>query len=369
MQLAILVYLFVLTIAVSCAYCFSHKNYSRISLCNIYIIFPVIIISLLAGFRYKVGTDWENYYEYYQRILNYGMSMDAIKDSTIEPLYLILNCIIAFFKFPYQLFFGVVMFIHLFFLYKSFKDYTWLLPLGLFFYFSSIFTTSLNIQRQTLAFCIFLYATIFYRNGDGLKYLLTVILASCFHYSSLILLPIYFLRFKCFSFLENRWLGLFLYIFSFFLFSYVLEFIYILLTNFVTNVKYLNNMSALGNLEMGVNSGIGIFIFHFFDIVIIWNSKMLSKSFKDINFCFLYRAFFIGVILSNIFGNDIFLSRVPFALESLRFIMLAFLVYKMLQHRTILNYLLALFIIILNFSTFIMAILHGHSGCSPYYFA
>jgi hypothetical protein len=366
--LTFVVYFVVLLIVVPCGYIVSRNN-EILSLRSLFVLFPIVAISIIAGFRYQVGTDWESYCYAYEQALISRLSFEAIMTSTMEPLYIILNVVVAFLQIPYQFFFAVVMLIHLLFLYKSFKDYVWLLPLGLFFYFVSVFTTSLNIQRQTLSFCIFLFAINYYRNGNFMKYIVTVLIASCFHYSSLILFPVFFLRCKCFSFLNNRFIGISLYLISFLLFEYVLNLINITLTGFVTNAKYLSNMSFLGNTDMEVNSGLGILIFHLIDLLIIMYSVKLSKYFECVNFKYIYRAFIIGVILANIFGNDLFLSRVPFALENLRFLMLAFLTYYMLKRKTTLSYLCALSLITINLCTFIMAILNGHSGCSPYQFA
>lgn len=363
-----IVYFFILFIAVGCGYVVS-CNHMKLCLYNRFVFFPIVVISMLAGFRYFVGTDWENYYYIYDLALQNNLSIEDVTVSTMEPLYLILNLILSFLKAPYQFFFAIVMGIHLCFLYKSFKDYTWLLPFGLFFYIVSVFTTSLNIQRQTMAFCIFLMATHYYRNGNLFKYVFTIFIAICFHFSSIVLLPIYFLRSKYFSFLDKRLVGIVLYVVSFFLFSYCLNLINAVLENYVTNAKYLGNMASLGNLDMEVNSGMGILIFHMLDLLIIVYSGKLSVYFKQIKFNLLYRVFLTGVILSNIFGNDVFLSRIPFALENVRFLMLAFLVYYLFARKRMFSYVLAVMLLGINLCTFIMSILNGHSGCSPYTFA
>lgn len=368
MILAFLVYFFILFIAVTFGYIASHKHI-KLQLYNKYILLPIIIISLIVGFRYLVGTDWESYHFLYNQALADFLSVGNIFTSTMEPLYIVLNLVLAFFQVPYQMFFAVVMMIHLCLLYKSFKDYVWLLPLGLFFYFTSVFTTSLNIQRQTMSFCVFLFATNYYRNGNAVKYVLSIFIAISMHYSSIILLSIYLLRSKVFSFLDNRCIDILLYAISFFLFEHILNIINSILTTYVTNAKYLSNMALLGNADMEVNSGLGILIFHFLDLLIILYSRKMSIYFEQIHFKYLYRAFLLGVIFANVFGNDVFLSRVPFALENLRFLMLAFLVYYLFAHKRILSYILALMLLGINLCTFIMSILNGNSGCSPYSFA
>lgn len=367
MLLAFLVYSFILIFVVFWGVVLKRKK-ALVTITNIHVWIPVIIISIIAGLRYDVGTDWENYRRFYEHIATYGGSWNGMQESLMEPFYYLLNCFIAFWNMPYQFLFLTVMAAHLIFLYISFNKFIWLLPLGLFFYFTLIFAMSLNIHRQTLAFCIFLYAIKYYLKGNFIKYAACVCVASCFHYSSLILFFVYVLRYKYFSFMDKRWVCLLLYFCSFYLFEYAFSIIVSFLELYVTNMKYLNNISSLGNADMDVSSGLGIFLYHILDICIIWNSKRLSHVFNEVHLNLIFRLFLVGVVFSNMFGNDVFLSRVPLALESLRFLMLSFLVYDLVRSKTVFNYMCGILICLICTSMFFMGILNGNSGCSPFQF-
>ncbi len=370
MLLAYSVYFFILIFVVGFAWLTIHSIQKyKFSLWKWNVMIPVLTISLLMGFRYDVGADWKAYLSYYVDILNCGISWQEIVDSTLEPLYWILNACIAFFNFPYQIFFAIIMFIHLILLYKSFDRSVFLLPLGLFFYFTTVFFTSLNIQRQTLAFCIFLYALRYVLNREFIKYAGCILIASLFHYSSIVLFPVYFLSLRWMKFWDSKYLMLILYVLSFLLFEYFLNIIITVLPLYITNTKYLQNMALLGNWNMDVDSGLGILATRCIDVLLILFSTILGRVYKNAHFNILFRIYFVGVCMANIFDVDVFLSRIPFAMVNLRFVVLAYFLYYLFHvKRSLLNYSLGGGVILLYMAMFIMKIYNGAAGCSPFQF-
>ena len=368
MLLAYLVYSFVLFLLVFFGYWVSKKKAAKIN--KIGVVVSVILVSLVAGFRYNVGTDWEAYRTYYENILRYGMSWMEITTSSMEPLYLLLNKFIAFCGASYQFFFTIIMLLHLVLLYKSFDQYLFLLPWGLFFYVTMFFCMSLNIQRQTLSICVFMYSLRFILCRNFYKYCICIIVAGLIHYSSFILFPVYFLSMGVFRFLDKRVVQLGLYLCSFFVFKYVLVFIELFVSNFIVNAKYLYNISALGSVNMEISSGLGVLVTILIDIILILYSKRLSIVYSDYKFNVIFRVYFVGAVMSNIFGLDMFLSRLFLAMECLRFLILAFFVYYLMRiKRTELTYVCGCSIILLYLLMYFVGIYNGHSGCAPYQFA
>lgn len=364
MGTAYFVYLFALILVVSLSYNTKLRGESY-TVFRWDVLVPVILISFLMGMRYEVGIDWENYKEYYEEVKRGS----DLTNSGIEPAYFFLNQCIAWLQLPYQFFFFVIMLLHLLLLYKSFDQYLFLLSLGIYFYFTTIFFTSLNIQRQTLSFCVFLFSLRYFTDRKWIPYFLCIACATLIHYSSVILFPLYFVGSKYFIVLDKKWLQLILYVFSFFTGVYILNFILNELALYITGAKYLNTIKALGSKEMEVNTGIGLITTTLVDVCLILYASKLSKVYYRFHFHLLFRIFFIGILLSNALGLDVFLSRVPFALVALRFLMLAFWVYYLLNIKnTLIAYCLGIFILLLYFGMFVLAIFHGHTGCSPFQF-
>ena len=134
---------------------------------------------------------------------------------------------------------------------------------------------------------------------------------------------------------------------------------------FTSYGKYVNN---LGNLDetMLVSSGLGIIARHIINIILILKSTEFVRNNDMIKW---YRCFVVGIILSNIFGISIFLSRIPFALDSLRIVLLAYLVKTLWsKKRTSEEYILPFFIIGWALMSFFFSIYNSDSGISPYKF-
>lgn len=150
-----------------------------------------LVLILVAGLRYRVGTD---YPAYYKGFLSYAEDFwNSLKDLD-EPGYRLLCYILAFFtKEPaVSIFFAslVTLGISLTVIYKHTDK---ILLAILFFVFLGCWHNSFNAVRQsmaaTVAFCGFQFA----RDKKFVKYLLIILIAFLFHRSAIIMLPLYFL--------------------------------------------------------------------------------------------------------------------------------------------------------------------------------
>ena len=113
--------------------------------------------------------------------------------------------------------------------------------------------------------------------------------------------------------------------------------------------KQLSTLQMVGSWNMDVSSGLGVLVYMLIDFIIILYYSEIKKYYSEVkDLIIFYRLFIIGVILSNLFHLDVFLSRIPLALESLRFVMLSFLLFYLLRKQTCIhNYILGLGIIII----------------------
>lgn len=143
---------------------------------------------LVCGLRYNVGTDFENYQIWFFQYLNapisfedkdfgFGIMIKIIQLFTVNPQILfIISAII------------INILIMLFIKENTdFYDLGYFLFIALYFYYSSF-----NIMRQWIAISIFLYSLKFIYNKKIIKYLICVALASVFHKTALLTIPIYF---------------------------------------------------------------------------------------------------------------------------------------------------------------------------------
>lgn len=156
------------------------------------IIFGVIGLTipiLVCGLRYYVGTDFENYQIWFFQYLNAPISFSD-KDFGFG---IMIKTIQLFTQSPQILFIVSAVIINVFIMLfikenTDFYDLGYFLFIALYFYYSSF-----NIMRQWIAMSIFLYALKFAYDRKIIKYLLCIAIASIFHKTALLTIPIYFI--------------------------------------------------------------------------------------------------------------------------------------------------------------------------------
>lgn len=145
------------------------------------IVFSMMPLLLISAFRYGVGTDYYYMYTPYMEALRMGIE---IRD--IEPVFKWLNLCIIGLDGSTQWIFVISAFLFLYFTYSQiFEDspYPYLsifLLLGMTYYF-----ISLNAIRQMIGAGILLYSIRFIEQRDLKTFLISVIIATGFHYSCL----------------------------------------------------------------------------------------------------------------------------------------------------------------------------------------
>lgn len=182
-------YLIMLAVSVFFATCARRLQYEteyRKVYC-VYGILSVLPFVIVSAVRYRVGTDWYIYDEYFHAI-NEGTN--AFR----EPLFNLLNRIIYLFTHDSQLLFVAVAVITLSFTFLAIYQQSKYIPFSIILYFlSTIYFNSLNQMRQAIAMSIFLYASKYIWTKNWKKYMLWVLVAVGFHISALIYVPVYFL--------------------------------------------------------------------------------------------------------------------------------------------------------------------------------
>lgn len=160
--------------------------------------FLILIISqfiVLHGFRhFSVGIDSVRYYQRFVQAANVDNFTDVFSLHRFEPLYTLLEGIVGIFTDNYTVFFlatSLLIFIPIgIFIYKNSNDYF----LSVFFFIVlGYFDFSMNVVRQAIAMSVSLFAYKYAKENNLFKFLLIVLIGSLFHYSAVVVLPIYFL--------------------------------------------------------------------------------------------------------------------------------------------------------------------------------
>jgi len=190
----VFIYIFLYTILLGFAV-FIDRTDTKPEIKRIFLFLLVIVFTLFRGLRWKTGTDWDQFYEVFiysswDNIFSYNRYGDKI----MEYGYMFLNVLVKSAGFDYTGFLLLTNFFILFsYAFVALKVST--KPILVFAVM--LFTTAFFPVRQILASGVIVLCFPYVINGNFLKFLLVVFIASTIHTSSLIVAPIYFfLRFK-----------------------------------------------------------------------------------------------------------------------------------------------------------------------------
>lgn len=188
-----------MTVFISSAYLFHFgmKQRKEGKRYGLFLIFAILIPTILAAVRDKVGTDYGTYKYIYKGIAKApGFSWFESKEGTDANLVLVflIGKFASLFN-SHQVFFGTFAFLILFFMFLGIKDRD--LDVSnfviAFIFLSTTFTNSFNMVKQTLALAIVFWGVKFAEKRKPIEFLLTVILASMAHQTAFVAIPIYFM--------------------------------------------------------------------------------------------------------------------------------------------------------------------------------
>jgi len=312
---------------------------------NIRLAFILLFIVWVAGIREaQPGTDYSNYLRFYNYILDHGKIGDFFKENELGWEYL--NLSFAWLGVPSGVFFGLVSGIAWFFFIKGSYRFQFLLPLMIFFVMSSgFFFWTLNGLRQSIAIMIFFYSIKFLLEKDPWRYTLWISIASLFHISVIIMLPLYLIKDVKFN---KKVFGI-LYIVSIILSGngWFLSIMSDLIMFFGSKIGILSSyMRYLGTdtyaiSEERVRSGLGVLVSILATFYILYKSDYVLN--KQPKLRIYYIVFFIGIIMSNIFFSVEIIGRIALYFKiTFAIVMASTIYYSTHKYERVINTLLIL---------------------------
>ena len=322
------------------------------------IIFSLLLFSIISGIRWNVGSDYLSYLNEYLSIAN-----NPDFSHNVEYGFKLLTFIFSSLNIHFSFYFGLLALVQLFFVYYSFKNDRYILVfLGLLLIFGGQYHLWMNGIRQSIAACIFVFSIQFIVKRSFYRYLLTILLATSFHKSALLLIIFYFVPNKLYF--KQRIFTISLLAFSIFagLYSSVWIQKIISFDSLISLLGYDNYSIRLDYFinEMRVEIGFGPrrIISNLIIILQILNFSNVYNSTKDNRFLIFYNLSILGAIYFNIFANAgyIFL-RPSYYFLIFTPIVSAYILNYFYSIRDKKNYLLFLFLFILSTSSLVISII------------
>ncbi len=247
-----------------------------------------IALFLIAALRRYVGYDYNSYGTIYINAMS--SSIDDIAVARTEKGFMSILKILCDYFIEYQTLFIVTSFVfalgvgYVMFRYCK-KPY-----LGLFFFMTfGLYFNSLNFLRQIIAAFIVMYALKYVHKNQFFRFMIIVLLAACFHFSALLMIPFYFiLRIKM-----NYWsLGAFAaFAVLFMIFSWNI-------LDFITNYIY-RSYDPYSSVEMagGLTPLYAVYYGVCFIPAFILRDRLIKKnSFNNILLNCMFFTFFFELI-------------------------------------------------------------------------
>ena len=167
------------------------KLQSKIMIFDWRILIPILIYTILLGYRYNYSWDWYQYYNTF----NY-MKMDILFRDDVEIGYAYINKILAGLDFDFYSIFLVEAFVYVFALCYLLRDNRKYLLFSLPYVYISCFYNCLNISRQFFAISILYIAFRCYIDRKLLLALILAILGCSIHYSTILWIPLFYILSK-----------------------------------------------------------------------------------------------------------------------------------------------------------------------------
>jgi hypothetical protein len=249
-----------------------------------YVSISFFILFVFLALRFDFGNDYLAYYNHFEKIKDsfwsdidflYGENLISGQMEFGYVLFVKLLTLSSNFYFLIALHSLFMCWVYYSLIKKNVEiEYAWLAVL-IFVFLPQIMLVQLSAIRQTLAILCFYYSVKYLINRSFIKYLLCILIASTFHYSAFILIPIFFiitnkpvLRFESFIYMG-------LYIFIVLFGSSFLNFIQTFTESYLP--KYISYFKDEG---VKVSSGIGLIINSALYLFILFFGKTENTSDK-----------------------------------------------------------------------------------------
>lgn len=146
-------------------------------------VFMLIVMALIEGLRWEIGTDWENYYSAF---------MQLSEDVHMDFGYILLNRIVYYIYPNYSLFVFLFAITTYFVIGKTIIKYSPVPFVSLCLYYCMM-TGYLGCNRQILAMLICLLSIKYVLQRDLYIFLLFIMMAMSCHITAIMFVPVYFI--------------------------------------------------------------------------------------------------------------------------------------------------------------------------------
>ncbi|MEY8304582.1 EpsG family protein [Anaerosalibacter bizertensis] len=286
---------------------FNNKKVRKIS-----IIILGMLLFLFAGFKYRLGYDWAWYEIFFKNVENIFEVIKGnnyfFKSSEYAIGYNLLNSIIKVFTSNPQYIFVISALIMVLLVFSRLESYSKSPLFSILLLFNILFVNVfMEGIRQGIAACLFFFSIKYIKTKEFNKYLFCILLATSFHSTAIILLPLYFLLDKKYSdkfIIVCAMIGILMILLDKSIGKYITELL-------APRMSYIESKSVVyldserGGSKYGFSFGI-LKQFLFIIIMFFLRDVLKKGTCKDMYFDIFFNMYFIFFIIQALF-NDFFI--------------------------------------------------------------
>ena len=314
---------------------------------------PIICFAFLFGVRYNVGNDYWSYLEIYD-----GYSHHSVIRDDLEAGFDLLTRLMAESGLHYSIYFGLIAFIQIFLIYYTFRKEGYLFPFLAFMIMTGAFLGWMSVIRQTLVWCLFVYAVPFIKQKKIVPYMICVAIGFTFHKTALLLVPLYFIFKSGKDFLKNIPLQLVL------LFGSLLLSGISVWNQYLKNIDLILNFIGLGDRYQNIDSILALdeeyvygprtWLIFLLNFILVLYSKKIKNSFPDSSITIFYNLYFIGTCINLLLVGNHALQRPFLYFINMNIIVFSYLLVYLWKNggRSLLHISIFLLIIVSQFINF-----------------
>lgn len=330
----------------------------------------VALFTLVIGGRYNVGGDYFGYIDYY-RWTSLG---DSIKDVVFEPGFLLLIQFLKLFGLPERSIIVASSFLQIGLFSLWLRKHPQIAPFAVFAFIALVLLDVNNIVRQGIAFFAILLAISAVAERRWVAFFGWGLFAYLFHRSALIIFPIG---------IALRWLPIpkvqiqiaaliFSYVFVGLFFNQIIG-LFTLMTSLIGYSSYADVSRAdLAFGQNGSSLNLGIYLWPIIDLVIIYYSKKVAKTYEVMNYRLYHNFYLAAALLQPVANTWDFLpfARGLFYFVAMRSICVGFVLhYCMMVSRKPRDIVTASGIGVVFLLWLIVAVSRGAAWSAPYQFS
>lgn len=319
------------------------------------IVFSILIFSIIFGMRYGVGTDYFSYLDFFREgsgIIRTDIGFKIIRD------------FLSSIGMHYTVYFSILAFLQILFFMYAFRNERYLYAYLIFILFTGGYViTWMNVIRQSIAACIFIYSLEYIERKKIFLYAIWIFIASLFHLSAAFLIILYPFFMNGGNYFKNQifqFVVFFTAVISYYIGINLEKLIGSILELFAPLLGYGGYLltGSIFNRQTEGNTGLGFLLILIIDIIIIGYSGKMSSFYNSKRFNILYNLYFLGAIARVLFAGSFILLRPFLYFIYLKMVIAAYLFYYLYKNlkipHNLLFFMLLLMLYLLNFIPYIV---------------